>query len=65
MITKVSADASLFGMGAVLMQKQSDGNWQPVAYCSRFLTSTEQKYAQIKKETLSVTWACKLAWDEL
>lgn len=32
--TKVSADASAYGIGAVLMQKQENGEWKPVAYSS-------------------------------
>ena len=42
--TKVSADASSFGLGAVLLQ-QSGTQWKPVAYASRSLTETELRYA--------------------
>ena len=57
--TVVSADASSFGLGAVLMQKQPDASWRPVVYASRSLTPTGQRYAQIEKEALALTWACK------
>ena len=44
--TLVSADASSYGLGAVLTQKQSDGSHRPVVYASRALTPTEQRYAR-------------------
>ena len=39
-VTKVSADASTYGLGAVLLQK-TDSHWKPVAYASRSMSETE------------------------
>ena len=56
--TKVTADSSSYGVGAVLLQRYKH-SWRPVAYASRSLSETERRYAQIEKEALAVTWACE------
>ena len=55
--TKLSADASSYGLGGVLLQKV-EGTWKPVAYTSWSVSTTEERYAQIEKEALAITWAC-------
>ena len=54
----LQVDASEYGLGAALFQPATDTNsggvqWQPVAYSSSSLSPTEQRYAQIEKETSS------------
>ena len=57
--TKICADASAYGLGAVLLQQHSDMHWKPVAYASRSLSDTERRYSQIEKEALAIAWACE------
>ena len=49
----------------MLRQKQSNEEWQPIAYISPATTPTEQRYAQIEKEALALTWACERFADYL
>ena len=55
---KVSSDASKDGIGAVLLQ-ETGGEWMPIAYASRSMTSAERNYTQIEKEQLGVVFACE------
>ena len=50
----IQTDASNKGLGAVLLQ-----NGQPVAFASRTLSPTEQRYATIEKECLGTVFACE------
>ena len=50
---KLSVNASKEGLGAVLLQMHNE-QWNPVAYASWALNSSEQNYSQIEKETLVV-----------
>ena len=56
--TDVIVDASPFGLGAILTQKQKEGNFKPVAYGSRVLTPVEQRYSQTEREALAVAFGC-------
>ena len=57
----LQVDASEYGLGAALLQPAtapSDSasiQWQPIVYS--LLTPTEQRYAQIEKETLTIVHA--------
>ena len=45
-------------MNALVLQEEAPGDWKPVSFISRSMTSTECKYAQIEY-ALAVTWACE------
>ena len=50
-------DASREGLGAVLSQKQVDGQLHPVAYGSQALTALKKNYHSTKLEFLVLKWA--------
>ena len=45
------------GLGVVLFQKQGDGKYHSVAYASRSLQGSEEKYHSSKLEFLALKWA--------
>ena len=49
--TTIRTDASIKGLGAVLLQ-----HGQPMCYASKALTDTEQRYSNIERETLGQLW---------
>ena len=53
----LETDASGKGLGAVLSQKQTDGRYYPIAYASRIMNDTEQRYHSNKQEFLALKWA--------
>ena len=50
----VQADASKHGLGAALLQQG-----EPVAFASKSLSETEQRYANIERELLAVVFPCE------
>ena len=53
----LETDTSGRGLGAVLSQKQADGQYHPITYASRVMNETEQRYHSNKQEFLALKWA--------
>ena len=56
--TRVIADASPVGLGAVLVQEKN-GVGRAVCYASRSLSSVERRYSQTEDEALALVWTCE------
>ena len=53
----LETDASRVGLGAILSQKQADGQYHRITYASRVMNETEQRYHSNKQEFLTFKWA--------
>ncbi|XP_039448651.2 uncharacterized protein K02A2.6-like [Culex pipiens pallens] len=53
----VAADASKYGLGAVIMHQFPSGEVKAIAHASRSLTPAEMNYGQVEKEALALVFA--------
>lgn len=57
--TELHTDASSRGFGAVVLQRQIDGKWHPIAYFSKKTSDAEQKYHSFELETLAIIYSLR------
>lgn len=52
--TQLHTDTSVNGLGGILLQKQSSGDWKPVAYFSQPTNQAERNYHSFELEMLAI-----------
>ena len=55
----MAADASVYGVGAVISRVFSDESERPILFASCTLTSSEKNNTQLEKEALSLIFGAK------
>ena len=53
---RLAADASQYGLGAVISHVDPNGEERPITFASRALSKSEKNYAQIDKEALALVY---------
>ena len=56
---RLTTDASEYGIGGVLEQKQIGGDWKPILYLSRSLRKGEKRYSATEREGLALYYCVK------
>ena len=62
---KLACDASYYGIGAVLSQVDRNGLERPIGFASRTMSTSEQNYSQLEKESLSIIFGITKFHDYL
>ena len=57
--TTLLVDASPTGLGGILAQDDVNGKRRVIAYASKALNPTQQRYSQTEREALAIIWACE------